>query len=257
MVTITADADRRGAAAAEAVEAQLGVLAYAAHELRGLITRQHTFAEVALADPDADTAALREMGERVVASCVRQQRLLDALLDLARSRHALTRREPVDIAAIAAQVLRAHDLSELESVVELEPAQTFGDAQLVARLATNLVSNAIRHNLPCGRIEVATRAASGHAVLSVANTGPLISNLELERLFQPFQRANPSTSSDGVGLGLAIVQAIADAHDATVTARAQPGGGLRIDVAFPSGVASAKAPNASMPTARRGRRKST
>jgi signal transduction histidine kinase len=210
-----------------------------------LITRQHTFAEVALADPDADTAALREMGERVVASCVRQRRLLDALLDLARSRHALTRqREPVDISAIAAQVLRAHDLSEIESVVELEPAQTFGDAQLVARLAANLISNAIRHNLPCGRIEVATRAASGHAVLSVANTGPLISNGELERLFQPFQRANPSTSSDGVGLGLAIVQAIADAHDATVTARAQPGGGLRIDVAFPSGVASAKAPNA-------------
>ena len=148
----------------------------------------------------------------------------------------LQRCEPVDLAAGAAQALRAHDLSGLERVVVLEPARTPGDPDLLERLAANLVSNAIRHNIAGGRIEVTTRTRSGRAHLIVANTGPLVPAAELQRLFEPFQRvdSNSRPSSDGVGLGLAIVQAIADAHDATVAAQAQPGGGLGIDVAFPA-----------------------
>jgi signal transduction histidine kinase len=121
-------------------------------------------------------------------------------------------------------------------VVLLEPAWTIGDPALFERLASNLVSNAIRHNIAGGRIEVATRATPSCAHLTVSNTGPLVPVAELERLFEPFRRFNPDpqSSGDGVGLGLAIVRAIADAHDATVTARARTGGGLGIDVAFPS-----------------------
>jgi signal transduction histidine kinase len=212
-----------------------GFAAYAAHELRGPIAFQRALVEVTLADPRADAAVLREMGERVVESCTRQQRLIDALLDLARGGRPLTRREPVDLAAIAADALRAHahDLDGLSSVVELEPARTTGDPDLVGRLVVNLVSNAIRHNLAGGRVEVATRTESGRALFAVANTGPSVPAGELRRLFQPFQRlvAQPT---EGVGLGLAIVQAIADAHRAAVTARARAGGGLEVGVSFPA-----------------------
>jgi signal transduction histidine kinase len=106
----------------------------------------------------------------------------------------------------------------------------------VERLLANLVANAIRHNIPRGRIDIRTHTAAGRAILTIANTGPLIAAGELTRLFQPFQRlsSHPGPSADGVGLGLAIVQAIANAHDATVTAQARTGGGLGIDVAFPA-----------------------
>ena len=223
--------------------------AYVAHELRAPIALQRALVEVTLADPDADTAALREMGERVLASCLRQQRVIDALLDLARSGPGLTRQEPVNLAGVAAQALQAHDRSELESVTALEPAWTTGDPRLLERLAANLVSNAIRHNIVGGRIEVRTRAQPGRAVLSVANTGPLIPSGELERLFQPFQRLalQPRETAEGVGLGLAVVQAIADAHHAAVTAHAHPGGGLRIDVGLP---AAANMDSASSATSR-------
>jgi signal transduction histidine kinase len=206
--------------------------AYVAHELRTPIACQRALVEVTLADPLADAAALREMGDRVIAGCDRQQALIEALLDLARSRCGLGRREPVDLGAVAAKALRAHDLSEFDSVVVLEPAWTTGDPELVERLAANLVFNAIRHNVPCGgRIEVTTGAVLGRAVLSVANTGPSIPAAELTRLFQPFQRLD--ASDEGLGLGLAIVQEIADRHRAFLTARARAGGGLEVRVSFP------------------------
>jgi len=208
-----------------------------AHELRTPLATQRALLELALADPDADVAAWRETGEGVLRACRQQERLLEACLTLARSRCGTQRREPVDLAAIAAEALRAHDLSGLECVVVLARVQTTGDPDLLERLAANLVSNAIRHNIVGGRIEVATRAEPGRAVLSVGNTGPRIPAGELRRLFQPFQRfaSRPTDAAEGVGLGLAIVQAIAGAHSASVGARARADGGLEIDVSFQRG----------------------
>jgi signal transduction histidine kinase len=213
-------------------------VAYVAHELRTPIALRLALVELALADPHADTAALRAMGEEVVASCEQQERLIEALLDLTISERGLTRHKAVDIAAITNNALRAHNLSEFESVVAFEPARTTGDPDLLERLVANLLSNATRHNITGGQIEVATSTEAEHAVLSIANTGPLIPTEELARLFQPFQRlgSQPRTYADGAGLGLAIVQAIADAHNATVTAQARADGGLRIDVSFPATV---------------------
>jgi len=208
-------------------------MAYAAHELRGHLAVQLVLAEAALADPHADTAALREMGEGVVASCRRQARLLEALLALCGSEHGSLRREPVDLAATAAEVLGDHEHRGLGRTTALEPARTTGDPQLIERLVANLVANAVHHNHPGGRFEVGTTTAAGRAIFTVANTGPVIPAGELTRLFQPFQRL-ADRSANGFGLGLAIVQAIANAHDAQLSARPRPGGGLGIAVAFPA-----------------------
>ena len=116
----------------------------------------------------------------------------------------------------------------------LEPAWTAGDPELLERLAANLVSNAIRHNIVGGRIEVATRTDSGRAHLAVANTGPVIPAGELQRLLEPFQRldSNPGALDGGVGLGSVIVEAVAVAHGGFVTAQTRSSGGLEIDVSF-------------------------
>ena len=222
-------------AARDLFEAERRFISYAAHELRGEITLQLALAELALADPNADTATLREMGAQVAAACERQERLLGALLTLARSEYGRLRREPIDLATTAAEVLRAHDHRELKVTTTLEPARTTGDPQLVERLLANLVANAVRHNIRGGRLDLATYTAASRATFAIANTGPVIPIGELTRLFQPFQRlsSHEGPSPDGAGLGLTIVQAIANAHDATLTAQAPTGGGLRIDVAFP------------------------
>ena len=210
------------------------VLAYAAHELRTPLTTQRALLELALADPDTDAASWREIGEDVLLACRRQEHLLEACLALARGKDGARQREPVDLAAIATGVLRAQEACGLQRVVSLDPAWTMGDAALLERLVANLVSNAARHNLLGGWIEAATRTASGRALLLVANSGPLVPPGDLERLFRPSQRlaGGALEGAVGVGLGLAIVRAIADAHGARLTARARPGGGLAIAVAF-------------------------
>lgn len=205
---------------------RMQVLAYAAHELRNPLATQRALLELALADADADVATWREIGEDVLCAVEQQERVLETCLSLARE--TLQRSEPVDLASIADDTLRAQDRGSLMTVAALEPARTSGDPNLVERLVVNLVSNAVRHNVAGGRVEVATRTASGRAVLSVANTGSLIPSSAIPRLFEPFH------SAQGVGLGLTIVRAVADAHHATVTARGRAGGGLAVDVGFPA-----------------------
>jgi signal transduction histidine kinase len=99
----------------------------------------------------------------------------------------------------------------------------------------NLVSNAIRHNLDGGWVEVATGRTDGRAVVTVSDTGPLIPPDEVDRLFQPFQRLGSQRArpTGGHGLGLTIVRAIVNVHGATLTPKARPEGGLDITVSFP------------------------
>jgi signal transduction histidine kinase len=112
-----------------------------------------------------------------------------------------------------------------------------GHQPLAERLVVNLVDNALRHNIPQGEVEVSTGTVDGHAVLTVANTGPVVPPDAVDRLFQPFQRLRTTRTgsrTEGLGLGLSIVQAIAIAHDATIAATARPEGGLTINVTFPA-----------------------
>src|SRR5262249_51240506 len=134
----------------------------------------------------------------------------------------------------AAATAADHDGLALRTTIE--PAHTTGNPRLVERLVANLLSNAINHNVEGGDIELATETRDGHAILTVKNTGTTIPADELDRLFLPFQRldATRTSGTNGLGLGLSIVQAIADAHGATITTEAPTDGGLRVRVCFPS-----------------------
>jgi signal transduction histidine kinase len=219
-------------------QAQRRFVANASHELRTPLARQRALVQVALGDPDATIQSLRRAHERVLVSELELERLIDALLTLSRGQAGLNRREGLDLADVTDQVL-VHRRSEaarrgLELHAALSPAPATGDARLVERLVANLVDNALRHNVPDGRVEVATNTDAGHAVLSVTNTGPTVPVAAVDQLIQPFQRLVPErTHREGVGLGLSIVQAIATTHDATLRLRPQPEGGLHVDVSFP------------------------
>jgi signal transduction histidine kinase len=238
--------------------AQRQFVANASHELRTPLARQHTLIEVALADPEPNIASLTAACERALAASEQQERLIDALLTLAQSQRGLDRRAPLDLAVIASDVLESRQLDaqrvRIEVSATLGPALVMGDARLTERLAANLVSNSLRHNVPGGWMEVITGTRAGHAVLSVANSGPVIPPSEVNRLFEPFQRlgAERTGSRDSPGLGLSIVKAIVNAHDARIDARALPGGGLEIQIHFlrvPHGLTESIVPGVSRPAA--------
>jgi signal transduction histidine kinase len=226
--------------------AQRQFVANASHELRTPLARSRTMLEVALRDPGADAESLRATCRRVLVAGEEQERLLEALLTLARGQRGLDRRAPVDLAAVTRDVLAARGTeiaaSGLEMAVTLEPALLAGDRALTERGVANLIDNALRHNVPGGAVCVTVGTESGQAVLTVANTGPDVPPAEVGRLLVPFERggtapsprARPPASGDGLGLGLPIVQAIAAAHGAALTIAARPEGGLAAELAFPS-----------------------
>jgi signal transduction histidine kinase len=221
-------------------DAQRRFAANASHELRTPLTRERTLLQVTRADPAATTGTWQAVSQELLASNVEQERLLEALLALASSEAGTGEREPVDLAAVTSSALAAARpaISRLDLNVhaDIQPAVTDGDPLLVQQLVTNLIDNAVRHNISAGDLCVATRTEGGRAVLSVTNTGPVIPAAEVDRLLQPFQRLGPRPArrDGGHGLGLSIVRAIATAHAATVTVTAQPmpTGGLTVEVTF-------------------------
>ena len=228
-------------------QAQRQFIANASHELRTPLARQRVVSQVALADPEASVDSLRRAHERVLASGDQQHRLIEALLALARGQAGFSTRTPVDLAALTAAALaaRREEAAGLGLSVEAElgPATVDGSAQLAERLVGNLIDNALRHNLPGGRVRVSTAMEAGRPVLTVANTGPEIPAADVIRLARPFQRLGadrirrPGTD-EGLGLGLSIVQAVAEAHGAAVDLRPRLAGGLIARVRFPAPSAS-------------------
>src|SRR5581483_6756626 len=218
--------------------AQRQFVANASHELRAPLTRLRAISEVALASPDASDTSLRAAHERVIASEEKLEQLIDGLLTLTRSQTGLERREHVELATLTTQTIAAHQSRltdrDLDLRTTLDPATALADPRLLERLISNLIDNAIRHNLPHGRLAITTGTRDKRPVLSIENTGPPIPPDQLERLFEPFQRLAERTGhNNGHGLGLSIVRAIATAHHATLHASPAPDGGLAIDVTFP------------------------
>jgi len=233
-----------------AFEAQQHFVANASHELRTPIAWEQTLLQVALANPNATNAALREACEKVLAASKQQQGLVEGLLMLATSERGLDHHEPLDLAILADAVLRGPwpeaGEREIELSAALEPAPTTGHPAVIERLIANLIDNAVRYNVAGGHVHVQTTTTThGHAHLIVSNTGPEIPPTEIERLLEPFQRLKTARTNGhgGYGLGLSIVQAIATAHHAQLTARPRPGGGLKIEVGFPAATtATSQAP---------------
>jgi signal transduction histidine kinase len=219
-------------------DAQRRFAANASHELRTPLTRERTLLQVTRADPATSTSTWQDVSQELLASNAEQERLLEALLTLASSEASPGQPEPLDLAAITSAAVAAArpGISRLGLSVhpDIQPAVLDGDPLLVQQLVANLIDNAVRHNIPGGDIQVATGTDSGHAVLSVTNSGQVIPPADVDRLFQPFQRLGPRPArrDGGHGLGLSIVRAIATAHSATIRARARPEGGLAVDVTF-------------------------
>jgi signal transduction histidine kinase len=219
-------------------DAQRRFAANASHELRTPLTRERTLLQVTRADPATTISTWQDVSQELLASNVEQERLLEALLTLASSEAGPGQPEPLDLAAITSAALAAArpGISRLGLSVhaDIQPAILDGDPLLVHQLVSNLIDNAVRHNIPGGHVRVATGTDSGHAVLSVANSGQVIPPADVDRLFQPFQRLGPRPArrDGGHGLGLSIVRAIATAHGATIGAQARPEGGLAVDVTF-------------------------
>jgi signal transduction histidine kinase len=223
-----------------AFDSQRRFVANASHELRTPLTLDRALLERALRKSEPTGAFWRATCERLLASSQQQERLIEALLTLARSEGAVDQRECIDLGALVESVLLSPELDAGEAGVHLQArtdsARVAGDPRLLERLVRNLVDNAIRHNVRNGDVEVTAQHRSGHAVLTVVNTGPVVPGSEVERLLRPFQRdaTDRTTHGEGVGLGLSIVLAIATAHDADLTLYPRPQGGLRVEVSFPA-----------------------
>ena len=233
-------AGSRVPAGEQAVPAPLGdgdqrFAAYVAHELRTPLAAQRALLELALSDPDTDVASWRQIGGQVLGACRRQERLLAACITLSRSQAGIGACESVDLAVLAAEVLRTTDLEGLTASVRLEHASTTGAPSLIERLLDNLLANAVCHNTVGGWIALTTRSSRSRALVTIENSGPHICVDDVARLFQPFEQLSKSDTgpTTGLGLGLAVVKTIADAHRAQISAHARPAGGLRVEVSFP------------------------
>jgi len=214
--------------------------ANASHELRTPLAVTQTLLEVARNDPDRDAG---ELLDRLHAVNARAIGLTEALLLLSRADRRSFTREHVDLSLVAEEAtetllpLADKHAVTVETSGDITP--TIGSHALLLQMTTNLLHNAIVHNLPeHGTVRVATAVRPGSAVLTVENTGDTLTPQLVSTLAEPFQRGTERIRSDhaGVGLGLAIVKSIASAHGGTLTLTPRAAGGLCVCVHLPVAV---------------------
>jgi two-component system, OmpR family, sensor histidine kinase VanS len=212
--------------------------ANASHELRTPLAITQTLLDVARNDLNRDNG---ELVDRLHAVNTRAIDLTEALLLLSRADRRTFAREPVDLSLIAEEATEALlPLAEkrgltIETCGDMTP--TLGSHALLLQLSTNLVHNAIVHNLPQqGTVWVTTSVHAKSVVLTVENTGEKLTPQSISTLVEPFQRGTERIRTDhaGVGLGLAIVKSIAEAHDGTLSLTPRAAGGLRATVQLPA-----------------------
>jgi len=215
--------------------------ANASHELRTPLAVTQTLLDVARNDPTRDTG---ELVDRLHAVNTRAIDLTEALLRLNRADQRAFTREHVDLSLIAEEATETLlPLAEqrgptIETSGDMAP--TIGSHALLLQMTTNLVHNAIVHNVAeQGTVWVTTRVQPESAMLTVENTGEKLTPELVSTLAEPFLRGTRRIRTDhaGVGLGLAIVKSIAEAHDGTLTLTPRPAGGLCVTVQLPVSLA--------------------
>jgi two-component system, OmpR family, sensor histidine kinase VanS len=212
--------------------------ANASHELRTPLAVTQTLLDVARNDPNRDNG---ELVDRLRLVNTRAIDLTEALLLLSRADQRSFVREHVDLSLIAEEAtetllpLAEERGATIETSGDMNP--TLGSPALLLQMATNLVHNAIVHNLPeQGTVWVTTSAHGETVVLTVENTGEKLTPQLVATLAEPFQRGSKRIRTDhaGVGLGLAIVRSITQAHDGTLTLTPRAAGGLCVRVQLPA-----------------------
>jgi two-component system, OmpR family, sensor histidine kinase VanS len=212
--------------------------ANASHELRTPLAITQTLLDVARNDPNR---ANGELVDRLHTVNSRAIDLTEALLLLSRADQRSFAREPVDLSLIAEEaaetLLPLAENRGLTIETSGDLARTIGSHPLLLQMSTNLVHNAIVHNLPeHGTVWVTTSVQPKGAVLTVENTGEKLTPQVVATLAEPFQRGSKRvrTNHAGAGLGLAIVMSITQAHDGTLTLTPRAAGGLRVTVQLPA-----------------------
>ena len=211
--------------------------ANASHELRTPLAVTQTLLELARKDPSRDPG---ELIDRLHAVNSRAIDLTEALLALSRADQRSFTREPLDLSLMAEEATETLlPLAEKRGVtitIAGDVATTIGSPALLQQVTTNLLHNAIVHNLPThGSVWVTTSVHAGAVALTIENTGEKLSAEVVGTLTEPFQRGTARVHSDqaGLGLGLAIVKSIIRAHDGTVALARRPTGGLVVTVRLP------------------------
>ncbi len=212
--------------------------ANASHELRTPLAITQTLLDVARNDQGRGDG---ELVDRLRVVNTRAIDLTEALLLLSRADQRSFTREHVDLSLIAEEGTETLLPLAEERGVTIETsgdaAPTIGSPPLLLQMATNLVHNAVIHNLPEeGTVWVTTSVHPKRVVLTVENTGEKLTSQSVSTLGEPFQRGTERVRTDhtGVGLGLAIVNSITQAHDGTLTLTPRPAGGLRVTVQLPT-----------------------
>jgi signal transduction histidine kinase len=222
-----------------AFASQRRFVASASHELRTPLTEMRALIDVTLTEPGRQAGRVDPVLAGVRAAADRSEELIEALLTLARSDSGLSQAEVVDLpTAVEDAIDQARATTAARQITisaSLRPAQVTGDRVLIERLVTNLVDNAVRHNIPGGWVQAATRSDTGLAELTITNSGEPIPPEQVSGLFEPFRRlAGRTGSGPGTGLGLSIVASVARAHGGQAQARAQAEGGLLVQITLPS-----------------------
>ncbi|MEU1900531.1 ATP-binding protein [Nocardiopsis dassonvillei] len=221
-----------------AFDGQRRFVANASHELRTPLAINRTLLEVALSAPDV-SADLKSVGQTLLETNARHERLIEGLLLLAKSDRELEVRAKVDLGEVAGTVLSQLSGPVADSGLslrqDLRPATVVGDPVLLERLVGNLVENALKYNVEAGEITVRSGMYEGTPAVQVENSGKVIPAYEIEGLFEPFRRGSGDRVGSGrsAGLGLSIVRSVVRAHEGAVTAWPRAGGGLVVTVRLP------------------------
>ncbi len=210
----------------------------ASHEIRTPLAIMRAEADNATTDPGANDTSDR-LAAAVLAQLDRTERLLDSFLALAKIDSGIVAGEPVALDTLVGDVVGGlTDTADARNVridLALSPAGVIGDVALLERMIANAVQNAVMHNIEGGFVDIDVREDDG-AVVTIANSGPSVSEDDIHKMFDRFERLQDGRleRADGHGLGMAIIRGIAEAHRGSISIAGRDEGGISLVLRLPA-----------------------